>query len=227
MSKSKGNVVTPDAMIDKYGADALRLWELFMSPFDEATNWNESGLAGTLRFITRVWTMIRRYVEAGCPGAMPNEETLKRAHKSIQLVTDHIERLRFNTAVSSLMDHLNYLAKLRPEEMGRFAAETFVLMLAPMAPHVTEEMWRALGHHTSVHLEPWPKFDPNLARDEMVTVVVQVNGKVRDRLEVIAGASEADVRQLALKSEAVTRHLAGKTPTKFIFIKDRMLSIVA
>ena len=111
--------------------------------------------------------------------------------------------------------------------MDRFSAETFVLMLAPMAPHVTEEMWRALGHDTSVHLEAWPKFDPKLARDETVTVVVQVNGKVRDRLEVGAGASEADVRELALKSEAVVRHLAGKTPTKIIFVKDRMLSIVA
>ena len=216
-------------MIDKYGADALRLWELFMSPFDEATNWNEGGVAGTLRFITRVWTMIRRYVEAGCPGGKTSEseETVKRAHKTIQLVTDHIDRLRFNTALAALMDQLNYLAKLKPEEMGRFSAETFVLMLAPMAPHVTEEMWRALGHDSSVHLETWPKFDPKLARDETVTVVVQVNGKVRDRLEVVAGASEAEVRQLALKSEAVTRHLAGKTPTKFIFVKDRMLSIVA
>jgi leucyl-tRNA synthetase len=227
MSKSKGNVVTPDAMIDKYGADALRLWELFMSPFDEATNWNESGVAGTLRFIQRVWTMIRRYVEAGRPGGKPSEETIKRVHKTIQLVTDHIERLRFNTALAALMDQLNYLAKLKPEEMGRVGAETFVLMLAPMAPHVTEEMWRALGHDTSVHLEAWPKFDPKLARDETVTVVVQVNGKVRDRLEVGAGASEADVRELALKSEAVVRHLAGKTPTKIIFVKDRMLSIVA
>ncbi len=214
-------------MIEKYGADALRLWELFMSPFDGGTNWNESGIAGTLRFITRVWTMIRHYVEAGCPGAKPNEETLKRAHKTIQLVTDHIERLRFNTAIASLMDHLNYLAKLRPGEMDRFSAESFLLMLAPMAPHVTEEMWRALGHDTSVHLEAWPKFDPKLVRDETVTIVVQVNGKVRDRLEVGAGASEADVRELALKSEAVTRHLSGKTPTKFIFVKDRMLSIVA
>jgi leucyl-tRNA synthetase len=226
MSKSKGNVVTPDAMIDKYGADALRLWELFMSPFDEATNWNESGVAGTLRFITRVWTMMRRYVEAGHPAGNPSEETLKRAHKTIQLVTDHIERLRFNTAIAAMMDHLNYLAKLTPAEMGRFTAETFMLLLAPMAPHVTEEIWRALGHKTSVHLEAWPKFDPNLTRDEMVTAVVQVNGKVRDRLEVPAGTSEEVVRDLALKSESVQRHLAGKTPKKFIFVKDKMLSIV-
>jgi leucyl-tRNA synthetase len=227
MSKSKGNVVTPDAMIEKYGADALRLWELFMSPFDEATNWNESGVAGTLRFIQRVWTMMRRYAESGSPQGNPTEETLKRAHKTIQLVTDHIERLRFNTAIAAMMDHLNHLAKLKPEEMGKFTAEAFVLLLAPMAPHVTEEIWRALGHKSSIHLEPWPTFDPNLVRDEMVTVVVQVNGKVRDRLELPTGTPEDDVRALALNSESVKRHLDGKSPKKFIFVKDKMLSIVA
>ena len=227
MSKSKGNVVTPDAMIEKYGADALRLWELFMSPFDEATNWNESGVPGTLRFITRVWAMIRRYVEAGCPQGAPSEETLKQTHKTIQKVTDHIERLRFNTALAALMDHLNYVTRLTPADMGRFVAESFVVMLAPMAPHVSEEFWRALGHRTSVHLEAWPSFDPNLVRDEMTTVVVQINGKVRDRLQVAVGAEESEVRELALKSEPVMRHLAGKTAKKFIFVKDKMLSIVA
>jgi leucyl-tRNA synthetase len=214
-------------MIEKYGADALRLWELYMSPFDEATNWNENGIAGTLRFITRVWAMIRRYAEAGRPEGNPDPETQKRAHKTIEVVTDHIERMRFNTALAKLMDHLNYLAKLTPAEMGRFAAESFIVLLAPMAPYVTEEMWRALGHQNSVHLETWPKFDPNLARDETVTVVVQVNGKVRDRLQVPAGTPEPEVRDLALKSEAVIRHLAGKTPQKIIYIENKMLSIVA
>jgi leucyl-tRNA synthetase len=227
MSKSRGNIVTPDAMIDKYGADALRLWELYMSPFDEATNWNEGGIAGTQRFLQRVWTMLRRYVDAGAPTGNPTEETLKRTHKTIQLVTDHIDRLRFNTALAAMMDHLNYIAKLKPTEMGRFATESFILLLAPMAPHVTEEIWRALGHTNSIHLEPWPKFDPNLVFDEMVTVVVQVNGKVRDRLEVPAGTPETEVRTLALASDAVKRHLDGKPPKKFIFIKDKMLSIVA
>ncbi|MGH7813484.1 MAG: leucine--tRNA ligase [Candidatus Binataceae bacterium] len=226
MSKSKGNIVTPDAMIDKYGADALRLWELFMSPFDEATTWNEDRVAGTRRFIARVWTMIRRYAEAGCPAGKPSPETLKRAHKTIAAVTDHIERLRFNTALAALMDHLNYIAKLKPEELGRFAAESFVAMLAPMTPHVTEEMWRALGHDRSVHLEAWPKFDPKLIRDETVTIVVQINGKVRDRIEMPAGSSEDDVRTRAMASEAVQRNLAGKAPTKFIYVKDKMLSIV-
>jgi leucyl-tRNA synthetase len=227
MSKSKGNVVTPDAMIEKYGADALRLWELYMSPFDEATNWNEDGIVGTLRFITRVWTMIRRYVEAGAPTGQPSDETLKRAHKTIAIVTDHVERLRFNTALAEMMALLNYIAKLAPDELGRFTAESFLLLLAPMAPYVTEEMWHSLGHDSSIHLESWPKFDPELAREDSVTVVVQINGKVRDRIQVAPGTDEATVRDLALKSDAVIRNLDGKPPKKFIFIKDKMLSIVA
>jgi leucyl-tRNA synthetase len=227
MSKSKGNVVTPDEMIDKYGADALRLWELFMSPFDEATNWNESGVAGTQRFITRLWSMVRKYTAAGCPDGKPTEQTLKRAHKTIATVTDHIERLRFNTALAAMMDQLNYLAKLAPDEMNRFVLESFIVMLAAMAPYVTEEFWHALGHDKSIHLESWPKFDEAMTREDTATVVVQINGKVRDRLQVAAGTGEEDVIALAMKSEAVVKHLEGKPPRKFIYVKDKMLSIVA
>jgi leucyl-tRNA synthetase len=226
MSKSKGNVVTPDAMIAKYGADPLRLWELFMSPFDEDTAWNESGVAGTERYLQRVWTLVRRYVEAGCPAGAPSPETLKRAHKTIRTVTEHIERLRFNNAVAAMMEHLNHLARLKPDEIGRFAIESYVVMLAAMAPHVTEVMWRELGHPESVHLESWPKYDEALTREETVTVVVQVNGKVRDRLTVPIDAIEQDVKALALKSEAVQRHLGGKPPRKFIYVRNKMLSIV-
>jgi leucyl-tRNA synthetase len=226
MSKSKGNVVTPDAMIDKYGADALRLWELFMSPFDEATNWNEGGVADTQKYITRVWNFVRRYVQAGAPEGKPSVETLKRVHQAIAKVTDHIERFRFNTALAELMALLNVLQKLAPGELNRFIVESNLTMLAPMAPYVTEEIWRALGHNESVHLNAWPKHDPELAREDTVTVVVQINGKVRDRLTVEAGAAEDAVRELALKSDAVMRNLAGKPPRKFIYVKDKMLSIV-
>jgi leucyl-tRNA synthetase len=226
MSKSKGNVVTPDAMVEKYGADALRLWEVFMGPFEETTNWNEDGVVGTARFLGRVWVMIRRFVEAGCPAGAPSAETLRWSHKTTRTVTDHIERLRFNTALAALMEELNYLARLKPAEIGRFAIETYVLMLAPMAPHIGEEFWRALGHQRSVHLESWPKFDPALARDEVVTVVVQVNGKLRDKLEVAVGTSEDEIRALALKSDAVIRHLDGKPPKKIIYVPQKLLSIV-
>ncbi|HEY6393893.1 MAG TPA: leucine--tRNA ligase, partial [Candidatus Binataceae bacterium] len=227
MSKSKGNVVTPDAMVERYGADALRLWELFMSPFDEATNWNESGVAGTERFLQRVWTLVRRYVEPGCPEGTPSLETLKRAHKTLRTVTEHTQRFRFNTALAAMMDELNRLSKLKPGELNRFVIESYILVLAPMAPYITEELWRALGHQQSVHLESWPKYDEALTRDETVTVVVQINGKVRDRLQVGVGAAENEVRDLAMQREAVNRHLAGKPPKKFIYIQDKMLSIVA
>ncbi len=227
MSKSKGNVVTPDAMVEKYGADALRLWELFMGPFDEPTNWNEDGVVGTARYLSRVWGVIRRYVDAGCPEGNPSAETLKRAHKTIRKVTDHVERMRYNTALAALMDQLNYIQKLTPKEMGRFSAESYVVMLAIMAPHITEEMWRALGHSTSIHLEPWPGYDAELTRDELITVVVQVNGKVRDRLQVGAGTAEDEVRGMALRSEAVVKHLGGKPPKKIIYVRDKLVSIVA
>jgi leucyl-tRNA synthetase len=227
MSKSKGNVVTPDAMVEKYGADALRLWELFMGPFEEATNWNEEGVVGTARYLNRVWSVIRRYVGAGRPQGSPSLDTIKRTHKTIRTVTDHIERLRFNTALATLMDQLNYVQKLAPAELGRFACESYVVLLAPMAPHIAEEMWHALGHNESVHLEAWPTYDPELTRDETVTVVVQVNGKVRDRLQVDAGAPEEEVRRMALDREAVSRHLGGKQPKKVIYVQDKLVSIVA
>ncbi|MBV8774879.1 MAG: leucine--tRNA ligase [Deltaproteobacteria bacterium] len=227
MSKSRGNVVTPDSMVEKYGADALRLWELFMGPFEEATNWNEDGVVGTARYLNRVWAVVRRYLDSGCPEGTPVLQTLNRAHKTIRAVTDHIERLRFNTALAALMDQLNYLQKLTPEELGRFAIETYVVMLAPMAPHITEEIWRALGHSHSVHLEQWPKYDPELTRDDTVTVVVQVNGKVRDRLQVEAGTPEDEVRRIALDRDAVSKHLGGKAPTKVIYVPDKLVSIVA
>ena len=198
-----------------------------MGPFEEATNWNEEGVVGTARYLNRVWSMVRRYVDRGCPEGRPTLETLKRAHKTIRTVTDHVERLRFNTALAALMDQLNYLQKLAPEELGRFAVEAYVVMLAPMAPHITEEMWRALGHQGSVHLEPWLKYDPELTRDDTVTVVVQVNGKVRDRLQVDAGTPEEEVRRLALNREAVSKHLGGKAPRKVIYVPDKLVSIVA
>ncbi len=227
MSKSKGNVVTPDVMVEKYGADALRLWELFMGPFDEPTNWNEDGVAGTARFLSRVWTMVRRYVDAGCPDGKPAEQTLRRIHQTISTVTDHVQRMRFNTALAALMEALNHLARLKPEEIGRFGIESYLLMLAPMAPHIGEEMWGTLGHPRSIHLETWPKFDPELAREEVVTIVVQVNGKVRDKLQVAADTAEEQIRAMALKSEAVVRHLDGKTPKKVIYVPQKLLSIVA
>jgi len=125
-----------------------------------------------------------------------------------------------------MMDHLNHIAKLKPNEMGRFPAESFILLLAPMTPHVTEEIWRALGHATSIHMEPWPTFDPKLVLDEMVTIVVQINGKVRDRYEVPVGTTASASTAIAMARSEVVRHLAGQTPTNVIYVQDKILSIV-
>jgi leucyl-tRNA synthetase len=226
MSKSKGNVVTPDAMVEKYGADALRLWELFMGPFEEATNWNEDGIAGTARYLARVWGLVRRYAAAGCPEGNPNLDTLKLVHKTIRIVTDHVERMRFNTALAALMEQLNHIQRLAPNELGRFAIESYVLLLSPMAPFVAEELWRELGHQRSIHLESWPKYEEALTRDETVTVVVQINGKVRDRLQVEADAAEPVVRELALRRDAVAKYLDGQSPKKVIYVPGKLVSIV-
>jgi leucyl-tRNA synthetase len=226
MSKSKGNVVTPDAMVEKYGADALRLWELFMGPFDEDTNWNEDGVAGTARFLNRSWNLVRNFVDQGAPPGKPKKETQRKIHKTIGTVTDHVSRLRFNTALAALMDELNHLARLKAEEVGRFGIESFILMLAPMAPHVAEEMWAELGHRNSVHLESWPGFDPELAKDEVLTVVIQINGKVRGKLEVAAEVTEEEIREMVLKSEPVARYLDGKSPKKVIYVPQKLVSIV-
>jgi leucyl-tRNA synthetase len=198
-----------------------------MGPFEDATNWNEEGVFGTARYLARVWTVVRRYVAAGCPDGAPTIETLRRAHKTLRTVTDHVERMRFNTALATLMEQLNYIQKLAPEELGRFTIENYVLMLAPLTPFLAEEFWRALGHTSSIHLEAWPKYDLELTRDETVTVVVQVNGKVRDRLQVEAGTAEDAVCVMALGSEAVRKHLDGKPPKKVIYIPDKLVSIVA
>jgi leucyl-tRNA synthetase len=135
--------------------------------------------------------------------------------------------MRFNTALATMMDQLNYIAKLTPEELGRFAIESYILLLAPMAPFLGEEFWRELGHRKSIHLESWPLFDPELTRDETVTVVVQINGKVRDRLQVNADATEDEVRGMALKSDAVIKNLDGKSPKKVIYVPHKLVSIVA
>ena len=161
MSKSKGNVVTPDAMIDKYGADALRLWELFMGPFEKPTNWNEDGVVRHRALSHARVDVVRRYVEAGCPAG----QSQRRNHQARP--QNHPDRHRSYRApaLQHRARHDDGPAQLprrssTPDELGRFALESYVLMLAPMAPHVAEELWRALGHTTSIHLEAWPKFDP-------------------------------------------------------------------
>ena len=231
MSKSLGNVVNPDDIIDDYGADAMRLYEMFMGPLAEPKPWNTHGLEGVYRFLGRVWRMF--ITPEGVldpsfhddPGADPDSDLLRRLHRTIRAVTDDIESLRFNTAISQLMIFVNETRDLARKPTTVF--ETFVLLLAPFAPHLAEELWERLGHDTSLALSPWPKADETWLHEETVTVVVMVNGRLRDRIRLPAGAPEAQTREAALAGERVRRHLEGKTIRRVVVVPDKIVNIAA
>jgi leucyl-tRNA synthetase len=237
MSKSRGNVVTPDEVVARYGADALRLHLLFMAPFDRNVDWDEDGIAGAQRFLQRIWHLggeiARRSASAGQkPGAEPErEDDLRRAlHKTVRRVTDDVEAYKFNTAVSAMMEFSNSLAAYQerrgPTPALSEAFEVLIRLLAPFAPHIAEEIWSRLGHGFSVHQQSWPAYDPALAVDETVTLVVQVNGKVRDRIPVPAGLEDGQARERALASERVRQHLGGRTPRQVIVVGGHLVNVV-
>ncbi|MDO8879980.1 MAG: leucine--tRNA ligase [Coriobacteriia bacterium] len=240
MSKSRGNVVAPEDMVARYGADALRAFILFMAPPDKDLDWNQDGLEGMYRFLTRLW----RYVTdvASAPSAISTQgdaaaKALRREqHRVIGKVTDDIERFGFNTALSAMMELLNAAGDYRRTVDGtardgaleRDVAETLVLLIAPFAPHMAEELWReALGHAGSVHRESWPTFDAAVAAADEIEIVVQINGKVRGRLVIAADASEEAVREAALSEPNVIEHLAGLTVRKVVVVPGKLVSVVA
>ncbi len=237
MSKSRGNVIAPDAVISRYGADAVRAYLMFMGPFDQGGPWNNQGIEGVSRYLKRVWTLVTDYVDQRGDAAAvesPAGRAVERLrHKTIARLTADYEGLRFNTALAALMEFVNGLNKLREETPGlprdpryHAAVETLLTLLAPMTPHTAEELWSRIGHTGSVHRQPWPEFDPALTLDEQITVVVQVNGKVRDTLLLAPDVTEAQVREQALASAKVGAALAGREMRKFIYIPGKLANIV-
>jgi leucyl-tRNA synthetase len=237
MSKSRGNVVTPDDVIARYGADILRIHLLFMAPFDRNVVWDEEGIIGAERFLQRVWRLCQadgKQLEGRVRSG--SGEGLRRAtHKTIRRVTEDVEAYKFNTALAAMMEFANTLWT-NWEDLGSgqdpplpaFHEATGVLirLLAPFAPHIAEELWERQGGEFSVHQQPWPTYDPALTVDETVTLVIQVNGKVRDRIAVPAGITDDDARQRALESERVQHLLDGKQPRKMIVVPGRLVNIV-
>ncbi|HSJ53847.1 MAG TPA: leucine--tRNA ligase [Anaerolineae bacterium] len=240
MSKSRGNVVTPDEVVARYGADILRLHLLFMAPFDRNVNWDEDGIAGAERFLQRVWRLGEAAaggpagdspVPAAAAASGRDDDLLLRAmHKTIRRVTEDVEAFKFNTAVSAMMEMSNTLAAHReghgPSTVFCEAFEVLVRLLAPFAPHIAEELWARLGQDYSVHQQAWPAYDPALAVDETVTLVVQVNGKVRERITVPAGLDDDQARQRAMESERVRQHLDGRTPRQVFVVSGRLVNVV-
>jgi leucyl-tRNA synthetase len=226
MSKSRGNVVNPDVVVDRYGADSLRLYEMFMGPLDQVKPWSMRGVAGVARFLGRVW----RYFAKGdglhrrITDTEPTKEQLEVLHRTIQKVSEDIEGLRFNTAVSALMEMLNAAQKW--SSCPKSIAESYVLLLSPFAPHIAEEIWNRLGHDESLAYEPWPEAkDEHVALSE-VEVAVQVNGKVRGSIVVDADADKEAVLESAKAVENVARHLDGKQLRRAVYVPGRIVNFV-
>ncbi|HEY1331560.1 MAG TPA: leucine--tRNA ligase [Actinomycetota bacterium] len=225
MSKSRGNVVTPDEFIDRVGADVLRLHLLFCAPWEEGGAFSSDGLPGIERFVRRAW----RLVTAPDPDG-PGGVDARPLHRAIARVGRDVERMKFNTAVAALMEVVRWASSERAVMTGpewRETTRTIALLLAPFAPHVAEEMWERLGGPFSVHRQPWPSFDPDAVHEDMATIAVQVDGRVRDRIQVAADADRDDALSAALRSDRVRRHLGDAEPRQVVYVPGRILNLVS
>jgi leucyl-tRNA synthetase len=228
MGKSLKNAVAPDDLYDEYGADTVRLYEMAMGPLDASRPWETRAVVGMYRFLQRLW---RNLVDEGTGEARvvdaPADETTRRLlHRTIEGVRADMEALRFNTAIAKLIELNNHLTA-SGAAVTRDVAEPLVLMLAPLTPHVGEELWAKLGHEQSLAYEPFPTADPALLVESTVELPVQINGKVRGRVTVAVDAAEDDIRAAALAEERVRAALEGREPKKLIVVPGRMVSIVA
>ena len=229
MSKSRGNVVNPDDVIQEFGADSMRLYEMFIGPLEKAAPWSTDGIQGIYRFLQRCWRLIvddsggesRTRDLSSEPGTQKQARLLAR---TVSGVGEDIEAMRFNTAISKLMVFVRDIA--REGDLPRDAAEKLVLMLAPLAPHLAEELWSRLGHDETLAYEPWPEIEGDLLEEETIRLIIQVNGKKRDELDVSKDISEAELEKMALASERVQSHLSGREPKKVIVVPGRLINIV-
>ncbi|MHB1865308.1 MAG: leucine--tRNA ligase [Candidatus Saccharimonadales bacterium] len=233
-SKSKGNGIDPLEIIESgYGADALRMYLMFAAPLEMWIRWDPQGVPGAYRFLSRLWILVNEYLEAS-DGELDNKlvEQLKYViHPTIKKVTLDIEANRYNTAISATMASLNELYKIKASSLVKSAAwqealESLVCLIAPFAPHIADELWQQLGHSTSVHIDSWPKWDEKYLVKDRITVVIQINGKVRDELLVSVGASEAEITSSAKDKDKVQKYLEGKDIQKVIYVQDKLINIV-
>ncbi|MDA0769479.1 MAG: leucine--tRNA ligase [SAR202 cluster bacterium Casp-Chloro-G4] len=234
MSKSRGNVVAPDEYVESFGADVVRCFLMFLGPWDQGGSWSDSGINGTARWMNRVWDISTR--DARTLDNFPaNDEAIRELqrlqHKTIRRVGEDLERFKFNTALAGLMEYSNGMNQAWESKGVRSkqwvsAVESLLTLLAPMAPHITDELWERMGHTESIHKQPWPSWDEELAADDVITLVVQVNGRVRDKIEVSASISEEDATETALASPRLTPYLDGKQVRKVIYVPGKLVNVV-
>jgi leucyl-tRNA synthetase len=231
MSKSRGNVIAPDPLVEHYGADTVRAYLMFYARWDMGAPWSSTGIEGTYRWIRRVWTLFTDPLEKGDPNPQVIRSLRRKLHQTLRQVTHDFETFEFNTIVSGLMELMNEMYKAREAHVTGTsewdeAVDIYLKMMAPVTPHIAEELWTWLGKPYSVHQQRWPEVDEAAAAEELITLVVQVNGKLRDRITVPVGISEEDARSTALASESVQKFLAGKSPSTVIVVPGRLVNIV-
>ncbi|MDP3057021.1 MAG: leucine--tRNA ligase [bacterium] len=223
MSKRWGNVINPDDVIREFGADSFRLYEMFMGPFSQSVSWSTKGVVGMRRFLERIWQLNDKCQMTNVK-SMSNDKLERLIHKTIKKVGEDIEGFKFNTAISTLMILSNEFEK--HEKVPKDHFEKFLILLSPFAPHIAEELWLAVGNKKSIFLFEWPKYDPNLVKEEEIELVMQINGKVKDKIKAAADISENEAKKIALASEKIKKVIEGKEIKKVIFVKGRLINIV-
>ncbi len=224
MSKSRGNIVNPDLIVSNFGADAYRLYQMFMGPFDQAIPWDSHGIEGTSRFLQKIWKLAHKVKPCAFRKGLTFVPLENLLHQTIKKVTEDIEDLKFNTAISQLMILINELEKKPLLKIENW--KLIIKLLAPFAPHIAEELWSQQGNKESIFKEKWPKYDPKKIQEKAFNLVVQINGKVRDTFEAAAGISENDAKQLTLKRENVKKWIGAKPVKKVIFVPNKLINIV-
>ncbi|MEM8732814.1 MAG: class I tRNA ligase family protein, partial [Planctomycetota bacterium] len=230
MSKSRGNVVNPDEVVKDYGADSLRLYEMFMGPLEATKPWSMSGVSGVRNFLDRVWRMVVDYkadeivLLDSIQDVDPTDEQNQTLHRTIAALTNDLASMSFNTAIARLMEFVNFFTK--QEVRPKSAMQQFVLLLSPLAPHLAEELWQILGGTQSLAYEPWPEFDESLTKSKEIEIPLQVNGKLRARLTVPADCSKDQLAELAMKDERIQELTDGKQIIKTIVVPGRLFNVV-